>query len=87
MAVEEVESWLASDSGAVAQVLGKMDFADRLPARECQDPKEWLKTIYKRHAKREYIGVVENPRLAKYIDVATVAKNNSSFKDFCDYLR
>lgn len=82
MAVEEVESWLAVDNGAIERVLKRRGITERLPAGECEDPKIWLKKIYKKYSNRPYVPAIENPKLAAEIDLGLVAAANESFGKF-----
>ncbi|MBM3926613.1 MAG: DUF4276 family protein [SAR202 cluster bacterium] len=83
IAVEETESWLSADTNALETLLKPSRPLQKSPQGECHDPKEYLKNIYRAHAKRPYVPTIENPRIANQIDLRIVRSLNRSFDDFC----
>lgn len=86
VAIEELESWLASDTNALKTVLGNQRLNERLPGAECHEPKDFLGKLFTKYKNRDYVASADNVELANAIDLDTVATINPSFVQFRDAL-
>jgi hypothetical protein len=77
--VHALESWLASDPKPIETRLGNKKFS--LPQTEC-NPKEYIKQKWS-----DFDYIKHNTILAEEVNIDTIAKNNTSFKEFIQTIK
>lgn len=79
--IQELESWILADIGAVQKIITGWSPSKDIPSPESiNDPKEYLERLSKDAGKRpRYSHATHNPRVAKYIDLGKVESKCPSF--------
>ena len=85
--VHALEGWLAADSKALEQVLGRgAEVRIEQNLEEICKPAELLEDIFARHGK-DFQKTRHGPRIADRVDHREIAKRSSSFRRFCQLLK
>ena len=83
--VHALEGWLAADSKALAQVLGRRVQIKRNPEEICK-PAELLEDIFARHGKN-FQKVRHDSKIAEHASPRRIAERNSSFQRFLELVK
>lgn len=85
--VHALEGWLAADSKALEQVLGRgAEVRIEQNLEEICKPAELLEDIFARHGK-DFQKTRHGPRIAEHVDPREIAKRSSSFRRFCQLVK
>jgi hypothetical protein len=83
--VHALEGWLAADSKALEQVLGRQVWIKQNPEEICK-PAEFLEDIFARHGKT-FQKTVHDPQIAGHAKPEEIAKHSPSFRRFCQLVK
>jgi len=85
--VHALEGWLAADSEAVRQVLGRgAEVRIEQNLEEICRPAELLEGIFAQHGKN-FLKFRDDPLLAEHVHPEEIAKRSSSFRRFCQLVK
>lgn len=85
--VHALEGWLAADSGALRQILGRgAEVRIEQNLEEICRPAELLEGIFAQHGKN-FLKFRDDPRLAEHVNPKEIAKHSYSFHRFCQLVR
>ncbi|MBM4465080.1 MAG: DUF4276 family protein [Chloroflexi bacterium] len=85
--VHALEGWLATDSEAVRQVLGRgAEVRIERNLEEICKPSELLEDIFAQHGKN-FLKARDDPLLAEYVDPEEIAEHSPSFRRFCQLVK
>jgi hypothetical protein len=83
--VHALEGWLAADSEALGQVLGRQVRVEGNLEEVCK-PAELLRDIFAQHGK-SFQKTRHDPRIARHADPEEIARHSSSFRRFCQLVK
>jgi len=85
--VHALEGWLAADSEAVRQVLGRgAEVCIEQNLEETCRPAELLEDIFAQHGK-SFLKTRDAPLLAEHVNPGEIARHSSSFRRFCQLVK
>lgn len=85
--VHALEGWLAADSKALEQVLGRgAEVHLEQNLEEICKPAELLENIFARHRKN-FQKTRHDPQIAEHADPEEIAKRSASFRRFCQLVK
>jgi len=85
--VHALEGWLAADSKALEQVLGKgTEVRIEQNLEEICRPAELLEDIFAQHGK-DFQKTKHDPQIACHADPVEIALHSSSFREFCQLVK
>lgn len=85
LVVHALEGWLAADSKALGQVLGRQVRVEGNLEEVCK-PAELLRDIFAQHGK-SFQKTRHDPQIARHADPEEIARHSSSFRRFCQLVK
>jgi hypothetical protein len=85
LVVHALEGWLAADSKALGQVLGRQVRIEGNLEEVCK-PAELLRDIFAQHGK-SFQKTRHDPQIARHADPGEIAKRSPSFRRFCQVVK
>lgn len=85
--VQELEAWILADIAAVENIFDGWSPKEILNPEAVNDPKQHLEKLSRDSKQRpKYVHAVHNPRIAKFLNLDTVAKKCKSFHPLLDFI-
>jgi hypothetical protein len=85
LVIHALEGWLAADSKALGQVLGRQVRVGGNLEEVCK-PAELLRDIFAQHGK-SFQKTRHDPQIARHADPEEIARHSSSFRRFCQLVK
>jgi hypothetical protein len=85
LVIHALEGWLAADSKALGQVLGRQVHIEGNLEEVCK-PAELLRGIFAQHGK-SFQKTRHDPQIARHADPEEIARHSPSFRRFCQLVK